>query len=174
MDESRRGHPAAARLAGAPEVEVVANAAPTPPAHLNEAEKKAFLVGHEIYHREGFCATCHQNDGKVLQQAGFPPLADSTWVTGSKDRLTKVVLNGLYGPLEIKGVKYPGQVPMTPFAGMLDDAQVADVLTYVRNSFGNKAPAVSAETVKKVRTETKDKQGFYSPEELLIAHPLEK
>lgn len=165
---------AASRLAGAPEVEIVENPAPKPPADLNDDEKEAFLVGHEIYHREGFCATCHQADGHGLEQAGFPPLSETAWVVGSEERLAKVVLNGLHGPLEVKGVKYPGQVPMTPFAGMLNDEEVAAVLTYVRNSFGNKAPAVKADTIKKVREESKDKQGFYSPEELLKAHPLEK
>jgi len=76
--------------------------------------------------------------------------------------------------MEVQGTKYPGQVPMTPFGGMLKDEEIAAVITYVRNSFGNKAPAVSAARVKKVREETKGKTGFYSPEELLKEHPLEK
>jgi mono/diheme cytochrome c family protein len=84
------------------------------------------------------------------------------------------VLKGLYGPIEVNGKKYPGQVPMTPFGGMLNDEEVAAVLTYVRNAFGNKAPAISTEKVKNVRQATKDKIGFYSPEELLKIHPMEK
>jgi mono/diheme cytochrome c family protein len=74
------------------------------------------------------------------------------------------------GPLELNGVKYPGQVPMTPFGGMLDDKQLADVLTYVRNSFGNKAAPVVPESVAKVRQVT-GARSFYSPEELLKEHP---
>lgn len=103
----------------------------------------------------------------------LPPLAGTTWVTGNEERLVKLVLNGMQGPLTVLGQKYGGQVPMTPFGGMLKDDEVAAVLTYVRNSFGNKASAVSPEKVKAVRAATKDKTGFYSPEELLQQHPLE-
>jgi hypothetical protein len=55
---------------------------------------------------------------------------------------------------------------------MLNDEEVAAVLTYVRNSFGNKAPAVTPGKVKEVRAATKAKTGFYSPDELLQQHPL--
>jgi mono/diheme cytochrome c family protein len=99
-------------------------------------------------------------------------LAGSSWVTHSEERLIKLTLNGLMGPLEVNGVKYPGLVPMTPFGGMLSDTEISAVLTYARNSFGNQAPAVSAEKVKAVRDATKGKVGFYSPEELLKDHPL--
>lgn len=132
-----------------------------------------FKRGAVIYDREGFCVTCHQADGKGLNASGFPPLNESRWVTGSEERLIKLTLNGLLGPIEVKGVKYPGQVPMTPFGGMLDDQEVADVLTYVRNSFGNKAPAISATKVKEIRDAIDSKTGFYAPAELLQDHPLE-
>ena len=64
------------------------------------------------------------------------------------------------GPFELNGKKYDGQVPMTPFGGMLKDDEIAAVLTYVRNSFGNKAPAVRAEQVTKVREATKAPAGL--------------
>ena len=63
---------------------------------------------------------------------------------------------------------------MTPFGRMLKDDEIAAVLTYVRNSFGNKASVISAEQVTKFRTETNSKTGFYSPKELLKIHPLEQ
>ena len=63
---------------------------------------------------------------------------------------------------------------MTPFRGMLNDEELASVLTYVRNSFGNKALPVSPEKVKQVRASTKNKTGFYAPEELLREHPMEQ
>ena len=69
------------------------------------------------------------------------------------------------GPIEVKGVKYPGLVPMTPFGGMLKDDEVAAVMTYVRNSFGNKASPVKPEEVKKVRDAHKG-QGFWTAEAL--------
>jgi hypothetical protein len=84
------------------------------------------------------------------------------------------VLKGIYGPIEVNGKKYPGQVPMTPYAGMLNDTEMAAVLTYVRNAFGNKAHAVSAQKVKEVRAAIKDRAGFYTPDELLKQHPMEK
>jgi len=83
-------------------------------------------------------------------------------------------MKGLYGPIEVNGTQYPGQVPMTQYGGMLNDNEMAAVLTYVRNTFGNKAPAITAEKVKEVRAAIKDKSGFYTPEELLKLHPMEK
>lgn len=141
---------------------------------LKGAERDLFIKGKAIYAREGFCNTCHQADGKGLVTSGFPPLTATNWVTGNNERLIKLVLKGLHGPIEVLGKKYPGQVPMTPFEGMLNDDEVAAVLTYVRNSFGNKEPAISPNKVKEVRAAVKDKTGFYSPEELLRQHPLEK
>jgi mono/diheme cytochrome c family protein len=76
------------------------------------------------------------------------------------------------GPIEINGKTYPGQVPMTPFGKLLTPEETAAVLTYVRNSFGNKAPAITADKVEEVRELIKDKTGFYSPEELIQQHPF--
>lgn len=139
---------------------------------LTGAEKELFHKGEEIYNREGFCVTCHQSDGKGLSASQFPPLSGSPWVTGSEERLIKLTLNGLIGPITVLGKTYPGQVPMTPYGGMLNDIEMAAVLTYVRNTFGNKASTISPATVKEVREDTKDKEGFYSAEELLKVHPM--
>ncbi|QRR01778.1 PVC-type heme-binding CxxCH protein [Dyadobacter sandarakinus] len=132
-----------------------------------------FNQGRQIYAKEGYCATCHQPDGKGLAASGFPPLASTNWVLGSDERLIKLVLKGLLGPIEVNGKKFPGQVPMTPFGGLLNDDEVAAVITYVRNSFGNKGPAISPDKVKQVRAATEAKKDFYSPEQLLKEHPLE-
>ena len=161
---------AADRLAGRAETAVDEHPAPKPPAHLAAADQQRFLAGHEIYNRDGHCGTCHQVDGNGLPSAGFPPLTESPWVSGSEERLIKLTLNGLMGPFELKGVKYPGQVPMTPFGGLLKDQEIADVLTYVRNNFGNKAAPVTAESVAKVRKAV-GTRSFYSPEELLKEYP---
>ena len=139
--------------------------------HLEGADLALFTKGKEIYDREGYCITCHQPDGKGLTASGFPPLAGTKWVPGSDERLIKLTLKGLYGPMEVLGQNYPGQVPMTPFGGLLNDEEVAAVLTFVRNSFGNKASVISPDKVKEVRAATEDKTGFYSPEELLEQHP---
>jgi len=66
-----------------------------------------------------------------------------------------------------------GVPPMTAFESLLDDNEVAAVLTYVRNSWGNQAAPVKPDTVKKVRAANKDRSIFWKPEELLKDHPLE-
>ncbi len=141
---------------------------------LKGNDLELFKQGKEIYARDGYCNTCHQPDGKGLFSSGYPPLTGTKWVNGNEDRLIKLVLKGLLGPMEVDGRKYPGQVPMTPFEGLLNDTELAAVLTYVRNSFGNQAPAVQPEKVKQVRSEVKSVEGFYTPEKLLQEHPLEK
>jgi mono/diheme cytochrome c family protein len=141
---------------------------------LKGAERELFVKGKEIYAREGFCITCHQPDGAGLTASGFPPLANTPWVEGNQDRLIKLVLKGLQGPIEVKNVEYAGHVPMTPFEGMLNDEEVAAVLTYVRNAFGNDAPAVTPEKVKQIRASISEKKGFFTPSELLRQHPMEK
>lgn len=131
-----------------------------------------FKKGMEIYTRDGSCATCHQPDGTGLADSGFPPLAKSDWVTGSSDRLIKIVLHGLYGPIEVNGKQYPGNVPMTPYSTMLSDEEIAAVLNYIRNSFGNSTPVtITSQKVKEVREATKKQKGFYTPKELLKLHP---
>ena len=141
---------------------------------LKGEELTLFQMGKAIYSREGFCITCHQPDGKGLSASGFPPLAGTKWVNGNEERFIKIVLNGLMGPIEVLGKDYPGQVPMTPYGGMLNDKEVAAVMTYVRNSFGNEASVISPDKVKAVRAAIKDKTGFYSPTELLQEHPMEE
>jgi mono/diheme cytochrome c family protein len=138
--------------------------------HLTGADKELFIKGAEVFGRDGHCGTCHQPDGQGLPAAQFPPLAGSEWVTGSEDRLIKLSLKGLTGPIEVKGAHYPGVVPMMPFH-FLNDEELAGVLTYVRNSFGNKSTPVSPERVKAIREAEKDKTGFYSPADLLKMHP---
>ena len=139
---------------------------------LKGAERELFIKGKEIFSRDGYCMTCHQAEGEGLSASGFPPLANTPWVVGDEERLIKIVLKGLQGPIEVAGTRYGGYVPMTPFEGLLNDEEVAAVLTYVRNSFGNKAPAVKPEKVKEVRAAVKDKKGFLKPDELLQQHPL--
>ena len=164
---------AAARLQGKAQKEEVENPLPPIPEYLTSAEKEAFKAGHEVYFRDGHCATCHQKDGKGLDPA-FPPLHDSIFVHGNPERLIKLTLHGVMGPFELHGKKYDGQVPMTPFGGIINDKEMAAVLTYVRNTYGNKASAITPEQVAKVREATKDMKGFYQMDALLKEHPLEK
>ncbi|GAB3941566.1 GDSL-type esterase/lipase family protein [Spirosoma harenae] len=140
---------------------------------LKGADLDLYTRGREIFAKEGYCITCHQPDGQGLAASGFPSLSKNKWVLGNTDRLIKLTLKGLLGPIEVDGKNYPGQVPMTPFGGLLKDDEVAAVLTYVRNSFGNQASAILPDQVKKVRAATQAKKDFYSPTQLLKEHPLE-
>jgi mono/diheme cytochrome c family protein/glucose/arabinose dehydrogenase len=144
--------------------------APKAVTSLTGDAKRLFELGAEVYRREAHCITCHQADGQGLPAAQFPPIAKSEWVTGSPERLIRIALHGLMGPIEVNGVKYPGQVPMTAFKG-LSDQELAGVLTYVRNSFGNQAAPITPAQVAKERAATKAQEGFLSPAELLKQFP---
>ena len=145
-----------------------------PRTHLIEQkDRDLYFKGLEIYERDGFCGTCHQENGKGLEASGFPPLAGTKWVVGNEERLIKIALNGLHGPIEVLGKAYPGQVPMTPYGKILKDDEIAAVLTYVRNAFENRASVIYPEKVTEVRESIQEKKGFFSPAELLEAHPHE-
>ncbi len=161
------------RLAGVAETEKPEHPIIPAPAHLAEAAQKQFLAGQEVYQREGHCVTCHQPNGAGLDPA-FPSLVKSPWVTEDPNRLIKIALYGLMGPMEVNGKKYDGQVPMTPFGGMLKDDEIANVLTFVRNHFGNQAAPISADQVKAVRSANAQRLMFYNVDELLKEHPLKK
>ncbi len=144
------------------------------PAHLTGADAKTYKLGAEVFHRDAHCATCHQANGQGLDPV-YPPLVATEWVTGDEERLAKLVLHGLWGKIEVNGKTYDpskGVPPMTAFGALLSDEEVAAVLTYVRNSWGNKAAPVKPETVKKVRAATSDRSIFWKPEELLKDHPM--
>ncbi|MDA7854612.1 c-type cytochrome, partial [Cyclobacteriaceae bacterium] len=133
---------------------------------LEESDLELYHLGKSIYAKDGYCATCHQVDGKGIKSAGFPPLKGTQWVLGDEERLIKITLNGVMGKMEVMEKSYSGKVPMMAFGSLLNDREIAGVLTYVRNSFGNKAAAISPEKVKQVREDTKDKKGYYLVEEL--------
>jgi mono/diheme cytochrome c family protein len=105
--------------------------------------------GKKVY--EAYCLACHMADGGGVPRMN-PPLAKTVYVLGDKKRLIGIVLNGMDEPLEIDGETYSNVMAPHDF---LKDQEIADVLTYVRNSFGNKASAITAEEVKSARAEKK-------------------
>ncbi|MBO9201163.1 MULTISPECIES: c-type cytochrome [Niastella] len=113
--------------------------------------KAAMTRGKTVY--EATCLACHQPDGLGVQNMN-PPLVKTKWVLGDKKALIKIVLKGLQGgEIEIDGDKFHN--PMPPQESTLSDQEIADVLTYIRNSFGNKASLVSMGEVKAVRAKLK-------------------
>jgi mono/diheme cytochrome c family protein len=114
------------------------------------------VVGKEVF---GSCMQCHQETGLGLP-GQYPPLAGSEYVLGDKRRLAAIVLNGLSGEVHVKGATFNGTMP--PWATR-DDEEIAGVLTYVRNSFGNKADPVSIDLVASVRKEVDGKGEWKIP-----------
>ncbi|MEM7573714.1 MAG: PVC-type heme-binding CxxCH protein, partial [Bacteroidota bacterium] len=161
-----------AALAHSSGVDYIPATQETPPALLASEKLAVFELGREIYERDGSCSTCHQPDGLGLSAADYPPLAGTRWANGDEERLIKLTLHGLIGPVEVDGRTYPGQVPMTPYGKLLSDEEVAAVLTYVRNSFGNSASSIETETVARVREATASRNAYYQAEELLNEHPF--
>ena len=109
--------------------------------------KPAMQRGKIIYNNT--CLSCHQADGQGMQRMN-PTLVKTKWVLGDKKALSRIVLFGLKGgEIVIDGDDFHN--PMPGLANLLKDEQIADVLTYVRNSFGNKASVVTAADVKQAR-----------------------
>ncbi|MCC2545315.1 cytochrome c [Hymenobacter sp. BT175] len=96
------------------------------------------------------CLTCHQADGLGVDEMN-PPLSKTSYVLGDKARLVNIILNGMQGQ-DIDGEPYRN---LMPSFSTLTDQQIADVLTYVRSSFGNKTSAVQAAEVKTIRAANK-------------------
>jgi mono/diheme cytochrome c family protein len=103
--------------------------------------------GEEVYTTN--CVTCHMQKGEGMEGA-FPPLAKADFITKDKTGKKSIgaILNGLSGEITVNGKKY--NVPM-PAQNYLTDQQIADVLNYVRNSWGNKAKALTEDMVKAER-----------------------
>lgn len=120
----------------------------------------SFKRGKDLYHGEAACFGCHAPDGGgVLGLA--PPLDNSEWVTGTPELLGKVLLHGMTGPITVNGIKYETPAGMPALAGnpMFTDQKIADIMTYVRNEWSNKASTVQPSVVEKLRKETSSQLG---------------
>ena len=125
---------------------------------------------------QGVCVACHKPDGNGDPGQGIPPLNGSEWVAGdqaSAARLSRIVLYGLHQPITVKGRPFPGgQMPAQ--GGTMKDYEIAGVLTYVRNSWDNKAdpqdahPAITAAVVKAARDKLGKRDMMTAPELLRI------
>ena len=143
----------------------------TAPLAMSDAEKKLYKAGEGTY--QNLCAACHGPDGKGMPMAGAAPgamlapsLAGSKTVLGWREGAIHVLLQGLTG--DIDGKKYEGQ--MIPMATN-DDAWIAGVLSYTRNSFGNRASFVTAQDVARIRAASKDRTQPWTIAELRATLP---
>lgn len=119
--------------------------------YQSSPDKAVMQRGKKVY--DTYCLTCHQADGAGVPRMN-PPLVKTTYVTGDKKRLINIILKGFNESVEINGDYYDNPMPAQP---QLNDQQIADVLTYVRNSFGNKASVITVAEVKAERAKLKKK-----------------
>ena len=110
--------------------------------------KKSMDAGKDVYN--SVCLACHLSEGQGIKSV-FPPLAKSDYLMEDLDRSIEQLIKGSSGEIEVNGVKYNGAMPATG----LDDKDIADVLNYIRNSWGNEGDFVSEDKVKKVRASLK-------------------
>jgi mono/diheme cytochrome c family protein len=125
---------------------------------------EAFELGKAVYNRPT-CAACHQASGQGTP-GQFPPLAGSEWVNEAQPgRMIRLVLNGIQGPITVKGASYNNA--MVPW-NALSDEEIAAVITYVRQNkeWGNNASAVTAAQVKAVREKVKGHPQAFTADEL--------
>ncbi len=122
-------------------------------------------LGKERFTR---CASCHQANGQGVS-GRYPPLAGSEWVTSDPEIVVRILLNGLSGPVKVRGNKYLGAMPKW---SAWTDAEIAAVLTYVRSSFGNRASAISFDDVGKIRKKSKNRTTPWTSTELKALAPI--
>ena len=148
-----------------PEYDASAAAPPRP-------EISLFDRGAKVFRSQ--CAQCHQANGQGVPGA-FPTLVASKWVTGSEERLARILVNGLNGPIVVAGAKYNGNMPAFGPNGLnLKPKDIAGVLTYIRQEWGNEAAEVSVEAMEAYVTEYGSRSAPWTAEELLAEFPLEQ
>lgn len=111
-------------------------------------EKGELAEGAQIYNT--YCAGCHQRDGKGAT-GRFPPIASTDWVSGDKNRLVEIVLNGLEGSITVNGENYNSVMPPHHF---MKNEDLATLLTYIRQNYGNSASPIIAQEVEEVRNKS--------------------
>lgn len=112
---------------------------------------------------QSYCAGCHHDDGQGGAEA--PPLAGSPWVTGPENRLIKIVLHGVRGPIEVQGKTDDREMP--GFGQILSDADVASLLSFVRRRFGAPSEPITPAAVSRVRAANQNRTDYWRVEELL-------
>ena len=117
--------------------------------------------GRLVYER--ICGLCHNPDG-AGKPGQAPPLVGSEWVLGSPNRMIRIPLVGLSGSLQVKGQEF--NLAMPAMGAALSDGDLAAVLTYMRKSWGNNAPEITADQVKKIRAEVGNRTQPWTAAEL--------
>jgi mono/diheme cytochrome c family protein len=129
--------------------------------------------GQQLYHDT--CAVCHMDGGTGNPANNCPNLAGSEWVSApGPGRLIRIVSKGATGTIEVSGKVWSGGTMLAMGDQMAGDENqkaenIAAIISYIRNTFGNKASAVTPKEVADVRSQIKDRNTYFSPEELKAA-----
>lgn len=129
----------------------------------NGADPVAPDKGALVYARPGSCVTCHQANGAGLPGV-FPPLAGSEWLNRDSAVLIKIVLHGLQGPIAVRGQSYTTAMP--GMAAALKDDEIADVLNYMRTTWGKIGEPVTGAAVAKIRASEATRTTMWTSKEL--------
>jgi len=137
-------------------------------ARLKEGLVKEYPRGAMIF--KTVCQTCHGADGEGIQSLA-PPLNQSQWVNGDKNKLLSIVLYGLSGPVAVNGKVYKapeisGDMPGIGNNDEFSDGDIAQVISFIRNAWSNRAEKVTEKDVQKVRQQYKGRQKSFTAEEL--------
>jgi mono/diheme cytochrome c family protein len=133
---------------------------PEPDTYLSGDQLTSHLRGKALFQGEAGCIGCHGMDGTGLPNLG-PTLDTSDWVKGDENRVVRVLLHGLSGPIKIKGKKF---TPLAFMPGLeqnpaISDQDLADILTYARSAWSNRAEQIKKKTVSRIRKETAGRNG---------------
>jgi nitrite reductase (NO-forming) / hydroxylamine reductase len=115
-------------------------------ASAGQSKEQRIAAGRKVY--QNVCQACHGAEGQGLPGA-FPPVANSDWIAENKDRLVEVILEGLSGPIVVNGVQYNAVMPPMAY---LSDGDIANVLTFVLNTWDNPGGEIQAAQVAQQRT----------------------
>ncbi len=119
--------------------------------------------GRAVYEQVAQCVLCHNTDGSG-KPGQAPPLAGSEWALGSPARMIRIPMAGLTGPIQVKGQEW--NLSMPAMGAGLNDEDLAAVLTYIRQSWGNKASEITPEQVKAVRAQGGTRSQPWTAQEL--------
>jgi mono/diheme cytochrome c family protein len=129
------------------------------PDHFTEDETELFNRGQTLY---ATCSACHGAEGQGVTGVGTT-LSGSNWVNGDPEKLVRIVLQGFDGGAAEQGENIPNDMPGHAF---LPDEDLAAILTYMRQSWGNNASSIEPGTIQEIRAATSNRRNIWTPDEL--------
>jgi mono/diheme cytochrome c family protein len=147
---------------------------PTDIVELSDEEKEALRLERKLESGEKIfavrCASCHQNNGLGIQ-GQYPPLAGSKWVTSDPALISNIILKGLKGEITVKGEIYGTSAAVNMAAVPINDREIANVTTYVRNAWGNSASEITEGEISAIREASSEQVEQWTGKQLMDMFP---